>query len=156
AHVRYPSRVQLVAAMNPCLRVALRPELYWTLVAPRNPPPGTLGEHLRRKRHQKGLLQREAAAAIGVNEWTYRSWETDLKKPSVAFWPKAIRYLGYDPVPEPKSDAEVIEAFRRRTGRTYAGLARELRLDVETVTMWAQGRWRPRVRTEKFKKLLDL
>ncbi|RPH40075.1 MAG: hypothetical protein EHM91_11540 [Planctomycetota bacterium] len=47
-----------------------------------------------------GLLQREAAAQIGVALDTYRFWEGSGTQPRARHWPGIIRFLGYDPIPE--------------------------------------------------------
>lgn len=37
--------------------------------------PQTLGEHLKKRRRELGLLQREAAARMGILTETYTNWE---------------------------------------------------------------------------------
>ena len=111
--------------------------------------PETLGEHLRCRCMQDGLLQRQVAKLIGANEWTYLSWETDTKKPAIR-WPRILRFLGYDPIGEPVTGGDRIEALRRRQGWSHTRLAKELRLDLETVTKWARGSWRPLLRPQLF------
>lgn len=46
--------------------------------------PQTLGEHLKKRRRDLGLLQREAAAALGIAIETYINWEKDRTRPTVA------------------------------------------------------------------------
>jgi DNA-binding XRE family transcriptional regulator len=60
--------------------------------------PETLGEHLRKRRMELGLLQREAASILNVNAWTYLGWEHDRKKPTIRMLPRIIDFLGYDPI----------------------------------------------------------
>ena len=45
--------------------------------------PDSLGEHLRKRRIELGLFQKDVARRLQVNEWTYLGWEHDRKKPSV-------------------------------------------------------------------------
>ena len=55
--------------------------------------PQTLGEHLKKRRRQLGLLQRETAAQMGVLTETYANWEKDKTKPvdpnSGLSWPSS-------------------------------------------------------------------
>jgi DNA-binding XRE family transcriptional regulator len=39
--------------------------------------PRTLGEHLKKRRCELGLRQKDAAQLLGVNEFTYLGWEKD-------------------------------------------------------------------------------
>jgi hypothetical protein len=43
--------------------------------------PGTLGEHLKKRRRELGLLQREAANRIGVSAETVSNWESGKTEP---------------------------------------------------------------------------
>jgi DNA-binding XRE family transcriptional regulator len=58
--------------------------------------PRTLGERLRRRRLETGLLQREVAVILGVSEFTVLNGELDRTKPQSRLWPKWIAFLGYD------------------------------------------------------------
>jgi DNA-binding XRE family transcriptional regulator len=83
-------------------RVAL-PFLKITLNAPKPKPanypanPKTLGEHIRKKRMDLGLLQRELAEIIGVNACTIHNWEMSYSLPQERLIPKIIEFIGYDP-----------------------------------------------------------
>ena len=55
--------------------------------------PATFGDHLRKRRHERGLLQKDAAASMGVNTWTLGNWEKGYTKPALRFWPKIIDFL---------------------------------------------------------------
>ena len=78
----------------------LRPNLLKTnKPLPYHNPPRTLGEHLRRRRHELGMFQKDVADRLGVNQWTLIGWEQNRKKPAVRLMPRIIRFLGYDPNP---------------------------------------------------------
>ena len=50
---------------------------------------------IRRRRKQLGLLQREAAEAVGVATSTWKFWETEgAFRPSRRVWWKLVRLLG--------------------------------------------------------------
>ncbi len=61
--------------------------------------PKTLGEHLRKRRFEAGLLQKELALRLRVNAWTLLGWEHDRHIPPPRFWARLIAFLGYDPFP---------------------------------------------------------
>src|SRR6266566_4160120 len=63
--------------------------------------PRTLGGHLRKRRHQLGLWQRQAAESLGVSIETYRNWENDRGTPSAGSWKAVVVFLGHNPAPEP-------------------------------------------------------
>jgi magnesium chelatase family protein len=98
AHVTFPARVQLIAAMNPCDRVAfLLPGVPVTL---RQEKPevaaisgSDLASKLLRKRRDLGLLQREAAARIGVAADTYLNWEKGRRGPPVGYSEPVAAFL---------------------------------------------------------------
>jgi len=46
--------------------------------------PRTLGEHLKKRRRELGLLQREVAAQLGVAVETLINWEKDRTRPVAA------------------------------------------------------------------------
>jgi DNA-binding XRE family transcriptional regulator len=46
--------------------------------------PQTLGQHLKRRRRELGLLQRETAEKLGVSTDTVVNWEKDKTKPVAA------------------------------------------------------------------------
>ena len=61
--------------------------------------PVSLGEHLRKRRMDLGITQKEAARRIGADQWTVINWEKGRTCPEVRFVPGIIRFLGYDPFP---------------------------------------------------------
>ncbi len=56
--------------------------------------PATLGDHLRNRRHERGLLHKDAADHLGVNTFTLANWEKGYTKPALRFWLKIIEFLG--------------------------------------------------------------
>jgi transcriptional regulator with XRE-family HTH domain len=103
--------------------------------------PATLGDHLRKRRHERGLLQKDAADRLGVNTFTLANWEKGYTNPRLRRWPGVIEFLGYDPNLEPKpSDvAQRIRWARRRQGLSLRGLAKQLGVDPETLRRWEGG-----------------
>jgi transcriptional regulator with XRE-family HTH domain len=85
--------------------------------------PQTLGEPLKKRRRQLGLLQRETAAQMGVLTETYANWEKDKTKPVASQFRPVVALLGYDPTPAPQSLKERFEARRRALGMTFSQAA---------------------------------
>jgi DNA-binding XRE family transcriptional regulator len=86
----------------PLTTKALRPKDY-------SEKPQTLGEHLKKRRRELGLLQREAADWMGIDTWTYLNWEKDKTVPVAARFRPVVTFLGYDPTPEPTTLAKRLE-----------------------------------------------
>ena len=64
---------------------------------PRYPThPVTVGDHIRKRRMDRGLLQREVAEIIGVTESSVWNWEHGTE-PELHYNPKIIEFLGYIP-----------------------------------------------------------
>ena len=145
AHVTFPARVQLVAAMNPCDRVAfLLPGVPWHLRAEKPEVTafngGTLGARLRRRRRALGLRQRDVAPLFDVSHHTLIDWERDRVAPGVTYYPAIVEFLGYEPWPEPKSFGGRLRAERYRRGWTIAHSAARLGVDEGTFGSWERGR----------------
>jgi len=90
----------------PLTHKALRPKDY-------SQEPQTLGEHLKKRRKELGLLQREAAARMGVSTETVVNWENDKTRPVPAQFRPLIAFLGYDPCPPSRTLAERVAAKQR-------------------------------------------
>jgi len=56
--------------------------------------PVTIGDHIRKRRIDLGLLQREVADIIGVTESSVWNWEHGVE-PEQHYNPKIIKFLGY-------------------------------------------------------------
>ena len=56
--------------------------------------PATLGDHLRKRRHELGFPQKDATDLLGVNPFTLANWEKGYTNPSLRFLPNTIEFLG--------------------------------------------------------------
>lgn len=104
--------------------------------------PQSLGEHLKKRRRELGLLQREAAERMGVSTDTVVNWEKDKSKPVPAQFRPVVAFLGYDPTPEPRTLAERVEAKQRSLGASLAQVARYLGWDPGSLRRYLDGTWR--------------
>src|SRR6185436_5332212 len=77
------------------------PFYHLRLTAPMPPPRGcprelqTLGDHVKKVRLLRGLIRREAAAALGVSEETIENWETGKTVPRAGLRERITRFLEY-------------------------------------------------------------
>jgi transcriptional regulator with XRE-family HTH domain len=101
--------------------------------------PQTLGEHVRKRRLELKLTQKQAAQRIGVNPWTVLNWEKDHTEPPIESMPAIIRFLDYDPFPEPKNIPERLLAKRKAMGWSMKEAARQLGVDEGTWGDWETG-----------------
>lgn len=102
--------------------------------------PRALGEHVRKRRLEMRLTQTQAAERIGVNPWTILNWEKGNTEPPIASMPALLKFLGYDPLPEPKTLPERLLAKRRAMGWSIREAARKFGVDPATWRDWEQGR----------------
>jgi DNA-binding XRE family transcriptional regulator len=79
--------------------------------------PRTLGEHLKKRRLDLKLRQKDVASLLGAHFKSYDNWEQDKHEPEVRFWPGVIRFIGFDPRPEARTFGE-----RIRRGQNYLGV----------------------------------
>lgn len=145
----YPQRHECVAFF---FRYPI--ELLGSKAKPFQDPPGSLGDHLRKRRHELGLFQRDAAREIGCATWTYLTWETGKKQPTFPQWPGIIRFLGYDPHLEPVSLGEQLRAAYRRLGLPQKHAARAIGMDPATLYRYEAGDWVPG--SDRTRRLLGL
>ena len=118
--------------------------------------PQTLGQHLKKRRRELGLLQREAAKHMGILTETYANWENGHTEPVASQFRPVVAFLGYDPTPAPKTLAERLEAKRRVTGMTSSHVAEHLGWDEGTLTRYLNGIWKmPPTRVAALEKLLS-
>jgi transcriptional regulator with XRE-family HTH domain len=101
-----------------------------------------LGQHLKKRRRELGLLQREAAERVGVSKATYANWKNDKARPVTAQFKPVVMFLGHDPTPEPTTLVGRLEAKRRTLGATFDQVAAHLGWDRATLTRYLNGTWR--------------
>ena len=56
-----------------------------------------LGDHIRSRRLNLNLLQRQVGERIRVDTTTITNWERNATTPAIRYIPAIIEFLGYDP-----------------------------------------------------------
>jgi hypothetical protein len=103
-----------------CGTVAL-PFYRWRLVGPR-PKPGypkelkRLGHHLVKRRLDLGLLQKAVAKLLRADPDSSRNWEAGRRAVAIGYYPALLAFLGYDPLPAPRTWGEGLVVARMRLG----------------------------------------
>lgn len=101
----------------------------------------TLGDHLRKVRLDWGLLQREVAHILGVDETSVHNWEAGRRAPDLPAVPKIIQFLGYTPWGgKSRMPGERLRAYRWTRGMTQEEMARRLGVDPGTLAGWERGK----------------
>lgn len=103
--------------------------------------PTTIGEHIKKERLRRGLLQKDVAQEIGVTLFSIMNWETGLSRPMTRHLPAIIKFLAYNPMHDaPSSIPALLKARRLEPGLSQEGAARQLRVDETTWARWERGR----------------
>jgi len=134
----------------PCLRYRNNSARRFPLSYPSTPT--TIGEHIRKKRMDLGLLQTDVAQQLYVSADCVSYWENNRSTPQINYYPSIISFLGYSPF-EIKTNtlSEKIVAYRCLNGLSYKAFGRLLGVDASTIRCWEIGRGTPN--KEKIKKL---
>jgi transcriptional regulator with XRE-family HTH domain len=103
----------------------------------------TLGDHIRTRRLDLKLIQKQVADQVGVSAATIANWEGNATTPVVRYLPAIIRFLGYDPLPRPDSLPERVAARRQARGLTQREMAERLGVDPSTLRDWESGHHQP-------------
>jgi transcriptional regulator with XRE-family HTH domain len=103
----------------------------------------SLGDHIRARRLDLKLLQKQVAEQIGVHELTITSWEGNATIPEIRHMPAIIQFLGYNPLPAASSLPERLVAARRAFGLSQRKMAARLGVDPATLMGWEAGRHQP-------------
>jgi len=103
--------------------------------------PIALGEKIRNKRLEEGLLQKDVANLIGVSEDSVTYWEKKRSKPRICYYPKIIQFLGYFPfeIDTSKISGKILY-YRYVKGITQRDLAKLIDLDITTIYQFENGK----------------
>jgi len=103
--------------------------------------PTTLGEHIRKRRMELRLFQKDVAAIFNVSEDCITYWENNRSEPQIQYYPPIFGFLGYCPFElDASTFAGKIKAYRYLNGLTQKRFAKLMNLDPATVGRWENGK----------------
>ncbi|HYG40485.1 MAG TPA: helix-turn-helix domain-containing protein [Cytophagales bacterium] len=109
-----------------------------------NSVPITIGEHIRKKRFERGLLQKDVAELIGVSEDSVTYWENNRATPQMHHMPKIIKFLDYIPISVDSSTLGArILLYRYQNGLSHKNLGILLGVNASTVCCWERNLRKP-------------
>ena len=106
--------------------------------------PQTIGEHIRKKRMDLGLWQKDVAKMIGTNTSTITNWELGHAEPLIRYIPAIIGFLGYIPFEIGDSLSEKLRAYRKIRGLSRKRASLEIGVDEGTWWKWEKEIVTPR------------
>ena len=99
---------------------------------PQNPK--TIGDHIKKRRLELGLYQRQVAEVIGIDESTITNWEKNRTIPTLRCIPKIVEFLGYDPSPNDSNRlGGKLLRYRKSRGISQREFARQIGIDPTTL-----------------------
>jgi transcriptional regulator with XRE-family HTH domain len=103
----------------------------------------SIGDHVRKTRLDRGLLQKQVAAQIGVDLATVRNWERGTSVPTLRVLPRVIDFLGHDPRVSGTTFAEQLRRTRTAQGLSLVEFTQAVDVDPSTLAGWELGQHRP-------------
>ncbi len=104
--------------------------------------PITVGDHIRKRRMDLGLLQSDVAEIIGVTESSVWNWEHGTE-PGLQYNPKIIEFLGYIPFDCPDDTVGRLAWYKRAMGMNLDQLGEIMGRDPEQLSDWLSRRHNP-------------
>lgn len=103
----------------------------------------TIGDHIRKRRLDLKLLQKEVARLLGVDTTTVTNWEKNRCGPTLRILPSVIEFVGYSPFQALDGTlGQQIKSYRKTIGMSQKKMARQIRVDPTTLSRLerSQGR----------------
>lgn len=110
----------------------------------------TLGDHLRKRRLDLNLFQKDVANIIGVDTNSITNWEKNRNGPRLYLLPKVFEFLGYDPFRVLATTfSQKLKEYRRKNGLSIRKFAQILGVDPATLTRWEKNKSEPHGKLKK-------
>jgi transcriptional regulator with XRE-family HTH domain len=103
----------------------------------------TYGDHLRARRLDLGLLQKQVADQIRVDVTSVYNWESNRVEPAVRLIPPIIQFLSYCPYTPGLSFSGKFKLWRQSLGLSQEGVAKAIGVDEGTWRRWETGERAP-------------
>ncbi|MBY0377305.1 MAG: recombinase family protein [Gammaproteobacteria bacterium] len=99
--------------------------------------PQTIGEHIKKRRMDLGLFQRDIAQLWNVTEETITNWENGYSEPQIGYYARIAMFLGYEWW---RFDISAlsgrIQDYRYRNGLSAKRLGQLLGVNMTTIRSW--------------------
>jgi DNA-binding XRE family transcriptional regulator len=103
--------------------------------------PTTIGEHIRKRRLDLNLFQKEVAKIIGVSEDSVTYWETSRSYPQIRHIPSIVSFLGYNPFKTNSAGlADQVKKYRLMNGLSLKRMGEIIGVNETTVASWESGK----------------
>jgi len=104
----------------------------------------TLGDHIRKRRLDLGLHQKDVAAIVNATTSSVTNWEKNRTTPRLYLLPRIIKFLGCDPLQSNATTlGQKIKQYRIQKGLSLSRLARHLGIDPGTLARWEKHESEP-------------
>mgnify|MGYP002725883772 CR=1 FL=1 len=123
--------------MVPCCK----PSIFKVLRKSRHYPQEltTLGDHIRARRLDLGLEQKDVAILLKVCKDTIKNWENNHFKIEARNYPAIMDFLGYCLYEKLITWGEKLRQHRIHNGMSTYDLARLLEVDPKSIQNWERG-----------------
>ena len=98
-----------------------------------------MGDHIRTRRLDLELYQKEVAATLVVTVSAITNWELNRITPYFTYLPRIIAFLGYTPPPYEKKVDDMVERvklYRFVDGLSQEKFAKLIGVDESTIAKW--------------------
>jgi len=99
----------------------------------------TWGDHIRARRLERGILQKDLANEWNLDPATMNYWERNRFAPAARHLPQVVDFLGYVPYNSRWTPGERIRAQREALGFSRQRFATVLGVHEGTVRRWERG-----------------
>ncbi|HWB27602.1 MAG TPA: helix-turn-helix domain-containing protein [Chitinophagaceae bacterium] len=116
----------------------------------------TIGDHIRKVRVDRKLLQTEVASLLGVCEESLSGWENNRSQPQIKYYKRIIQFLGYYPFNHDTNTlGGRILKYRYTKSLTQRQMGRKVGVNATTINAWETRENSPQVASlEKLNKIL--
>lgn len=102
--------------------------------------PNTIGDYLRKKRLDLGLLQKDVADRLNTSTECLRNWENNMFEPDIRSFPNVIDFIGYCPYDLALAASDKMIIWRSYNGLTQKEMAKLARIDPGTLSRIEKGK----------------
>lgn len=119
----------------------------------------TIGDHIRKRRMDLGLLQSDVSKIIGTKSIdAVRNWELGKGDPQIHYMPEVIKFLGYIPIRVcVNSLGDMIKTYRTLKGLSQRAMGQLINVNGSTIGCWEQNESLPnKKKLRELNKILEI